>query len=93
MKHDELMHFFDVLTTLRDEYAKSADALKVEKIATLAQIAVEIIKQGQIPDSLQLERNSFSDPTIMVTTVKELFSRLSIDVEHCYMVFDTSDKK
>lgn len=100
MKHDELMNFFDVLTTLRDEYAKSTDNFKVVKIATLAQVAVEIIKQGKIPDSFLLERNSSTDPALVVTPVEELFRRLSINVElsaqgtqiisgkNCYMVFD-----
>lgn len=104
MKHEELMHFFDVLTTLRDEYAKSNDTFKVVKIATLAQVAVEIIKQGKIPDSFQLERNSSTDPALVVTPVEELFRRLSINVElcaqgsqviagrNCYMVFNTSDQ-
>lgn len=80
MKHDEIMNFFEVLTTLREEYAKSNYNNKVEMISSLAQVCVEVIKQGEIPHSFQVEHQTH-DSYIIITPVKELFRRLSIELD------------
>ncbi len=77
--HDELMNFFEVLTTLRDEYAKSDDSNKVKMISSIAQVAVEVIKCGKIPHCFQL-KELMAGHSLLISPVMELFSRLSIEL-------------
>lgn len=78
--HDELMNFFEVLTALRNEYAHSDDSNKVEMISAIAQVAVEVIKFGNIPNCFQLKHSAPYNHHLLIKPVEELFSRLSMEL-------------
>ncbi len=79
-EHDELMNFFEVLTTLRNEYARSNNRNKVDMISVLAQVAVDVIKCGKIPSCFELKKLDPYNKDILIKPVKELFSRLSVEL-------------
>lgn len=100
--HNELMNFFEVFITLRYEYAQSNDPFKLEKISCITQVAVEVIKCGEIPRSFRTEHLMPYDFKLLIEPVKELFNRLSIELESinkctssipagqlCYVIFTT----
>lgn len=80
MNHEELINFFGVLTILRDEYVQSDDSCRLEKVSSLAMVAVEVIKAGEIPHSFRITHRSPYEINLLTEPVEELFKRLSIAV-------------
>ena len=80
MNHDELINFFGTLTILRDEYVQSDDSCKLEKVSSLALVAVEVIKAGEIPYSFRINHPAPYNINLLTEPVEELFKRLSIAV-------------
>lgn len=79
MNFDEVMKFYEELTTLRDEYSKSDNMHKMKMIATLAQLSSIVVMQGKIPSYFSLKHPLPYNYEFLITPVKELFCRLSMD--------------